>query len=77
MFKSKDPTALPVLDQAIAKETIPRIKQAQIEARAAVILYLDSASDADKIDAVGVMRDRGDQDALGLLKGLPASTSPR
>jgi urea transport system permease protein len=75
VFKSKDPTALPALDQAIAKETIARIKRALIEARAAVILYLDSASDADKIDAIGVMRERGDQDALAVLKGLPASTS--
>src|SRR5262249_44902149 len=74
VFKSKDANALPALEQAIAKETIPRIKQALIEARAAVILYLASASEADKIDAVGVMRERGDQDALAVLKGLPAET---
>jgi urea transport system permease protein len=74
VFKSKDASALPALQQAIAKETIPRIKRALIEARAAVILYLASASEADKIDAVGVMRDRGDQDALAVLKGLPADT---
>ena len=76
VFKSKNANALAALDQAIAKETDPRVKKALIEARAAVVLYLDNASDADKIDAVGVIRERGDQDALGLLGGLPASASP-
>jgi urea transport system permease protein len=76
VFKSKDASALPSLDQAIAKETDRRVKQALIEARAAVVLYLDNASDADKIDAIGVIRQRGDQDALGLLGGLPATVSP-
>ena len=52
VFKSKDANALPALDQAIAKETDARVKQALIEARAAVVLYLDNASDADKIDAI-------------------------
>src|SRR5437762_2169985 len=47
-----------------------------IEARAAVVLYLDNASDADKIDAIAVIRQRGDQDALARLGGLPATSSP-
>ena len=53
-----------------------RVKRALVEARAAVVLYLDDASDADKIDAIGIIRQRGDQDALGLLGGLPATASP-
>jgi urea transport system permease protein len=73
VIKSRDPNALPTLDQAIAKETDARVKQALIEARAAVVLYLDTASEADKIEAVAVIRQRGDQEALGLLGGLPAS----
>jgi urea transport system permease protein len=76
VLKSKDANALPALDQAIAKETEPKVKQALVEARAAVVLNLDSASDADKIDAIAVIRQRGDQDALALLGGLPASASP-
>jgi urea transport system permease protein len=76
VFESKDPSALPALEQAIAKETNPRIKRALIEARAAVILYIDTASEAEKIDAVTVIRERGDNGALSLLKGLPANTSP-
>ena len=76
VFKSRDANALPALDQAIAKETDARVKQALIEARAAVVLYLDNAPDADKINAIGAIRQRGDQDALALLGGLPATVSP-
>jgi urea transport system permease protein len=76
VFKSKDPNALPTLDQAIAKETDPRVKQALIESRASVVLYLDNSSEADKIDAIAIISRRADQDALGLLGGLPASASP-
>src|SRR4029450_11295525 len=71
VLKSKDANALGALDQAISRETDARVKQALIEARAAVVLYLDNASDADKIDAIAVIRQRGDQDALALLGGLP------
>jgi urea transport system permease protein len=75
VFKSRDQTALAALEQAIAKETDARVKRALLEARAAVVLNLDSATDADKIEAIGVIRSRGDQDALSLLKGLPDKTS--
>src|SRR5215510_5323749 len=76
VLKSKDANALGALDQAIPAETDARVKQALIEARAAVVLYLENASDADKIDAIAVIRQRGDQDALALLGGLPGSASP-
>src|SRR5439155_11523151 len=76
VLKSKDANALPALEQAIAGESDPRVKQAMSEAKAAVVLYLDSAPDADKIDAIAVIRQRGDQDALALLGGLPANASP-
>jgi urea transport system permease protein len=76
VFKSRDAKALPTLEQAIAKEKEPRVKQALIEARAAVLIYLDSTPDAEKIEAIGMVRQRGDQDALALLGGLPGSASP-
>ena len=46
-----------------------------MEARAAIILSDDKASDEDKLAAVDVIRQRADQDALGLLSSLPADTS--
>jgi urea transport system permease protein len=76
VFKSRDPNAREALEQAIAKEQDPRVKRALLEARAAVLLYLDGVPDADKIDAIAVVRQRGDQDALAVLGGLPASASP-
>ena len=76
VFKSRDANALPALEQAIAKETVARIKRALSEARAAVILYTETSAEADKVAAVAVIRDRGDNDALVLLRGLPTSTPP-
>jgi urea transport system permease protein len=76
VFQSRDATALPALEQAISKETDPRVKRALIEARAAVVLNLDDASDADKIAAIEVIRSRGDQDSVALLADVPANSSP-
>jgi urea transport system permease protein len=76
VFKSRDLSALPALDKALAKETDPRVKAAFQQARAAIILTDPKASAADKIAATTVIRDRGDQDSLGLLDGLPANLPP-
>jgi len=74
VFKSRDQSALPALDAAIAKEQDPRIKQVLVQARAAVILSSADAKEEDKLAAVEVIRQRADQDALGLLSSLPADT---
>jgi urea transport system permease protein len=74
VFKSRDVTALRALDAAIAKESEARLKQALSEARAAVILHSSDAKETDKLDAVAVLRERGDQEALAALSGLPADT---
>jgi urea transport system permease protein len=76
VFQSRDANALPALDQAIAKETDARVKRALKEARAAAVLSLDDASDADKIEAIGVIRSRSDQGAVALLADVPANSSP-
>ena len=76
VFKSRDANALPTLDAALAKETDGRVKRALSEARAAVILYQANAAENDKITAIGVIKDRADQDSRGLLAGLPAGQSP-
>ncbi len=74
VFKSRETSALPALDAALEKETDPKVKQALTEARAAVVLYSDDASEADKLAAVAVVRTRGDQESLNLLAGLPAGS---
>jgi urea transport system permease protein len=76
VFKSRDANALATLDTAIAKETDARVKRALTEAKAAVVLYQPDAGEADKLAAVSVIRDRGDQDSRGLLAGLPGNQPP-
>jgi urea transport system permease protein len=73
VFKSREASALPALEKAIAGETDPRVRKALIEARAAIILYSDETGAADKVAAIAVISNRGDQDALGLIDGLPAN----
>ncbi len=75
VFKSREQNVLPTLEAAIAKEQDPGVKRMMTEARAAIILSDDKASDEDKLAAVDIIRQRGDQDALGLLSSLPPDTA--
>ena len=76
VFKSRDAGALPNIDKALEKETDTRVRKALTEARAAILLSSAETSPEDKIGAIAVIRDRGDQDALGLIDGLPADLPP-
>jgi urea transport system permease protein len=76
VFKSRDASALPELEKAIAAETDPAVKTEQLQARAAVVLAMPDASEADMLQAVDVIRGRGDQDALAILNSLPP-TAPK
>jgi urea transport system permease protein len=75
VFKSREASALPTLETAIVKEQDGRVKQALMQARAAIILSSDDAKDEDRLQAVAVIEARGDQDALALLANLPADTA--
>jgi urea transport system permease protein len=75
VFKARDEGALATLDEAIGKETDPGVKRALAQARAAVILMQPAATEADKLAAIAIVRERGDQDALALLGGLPPDTA--
>ncbi len=70
VFKSHDESALPVIDGALAKETNKGARAAFAEARAAILLYKSDATDVEKLEAVAVIKARGDQEALALLTGL-------
>jgi urea transport system permease protein len=72
VFKSRQASVLPTIETALAKEQDARVKRALTEARAAILLSSDKGSEDDKLAAVEVIRQRGDQDALGLLSSLPA-----
>ena len=70
VYKSRDAATLPTLDAAIAKEQDSQVKRALLTARAAVVLYKPDAPENEKLEAVSVIRARGDQEASALLSGL-------
>jgi urea transport system permease protein len=76
VFKTHDETMLPIIDGAIAKETNKAAKQAFAEARAAILLYKQDATDAEKLEAIAAVKARGDQEAMALLTGLGSDQSP-
>ncbi len=76
VFKSPDEAFLPVIEGAIKKESNANAKRAFAEAKAAIMLSKADASEVDKLDAVSVIRARGDQDALAMLTSLPPDQPP-
>ena len=76
MFKTHDETMLPVVDDALQKETNKAAKLAFTEARAAILLFKEDATDAEKLEAIATIKARGDQEALALLTGLTGDQPP-
>jgi urea transport system permease protein len=76
VFKSHEESALPVIDGALAKETNKAAKAAFTEARAAILLYKADATEQEKLEAVAVVKAKGDQEAMALLTGLPSDVPP-
>jgi urea transport system permease protein len=72
VFKSRQESVLPALDKALERETDSSIKNVMAQARASIVLGMADAKEQDKIAAIDVLRDRGDQDALAMLHGVPA-----
>ena len=70
VFKSHDESVLPTVETALAKETNRTAKTALGEARAAILLFKSDASEVDKLEAVGTIKARGDQDAMGMLSDV-------
>ncbi len=68
VFKSRDEKVLPVLAQAIAKETDTTVLRALRAARGAVNLAKSDVSSADQIAAIDDLAARGDQEVLGQLR---------
>ncbi len=76
VFKSHEETALPVIDNALAKETNKAAKAAFTEARAAIVLYKSDSTDVEKLEAIATIKARGDQEALALLTSLGGDQPP-
>jgi urea transport system permease protein len=75
VFRDRDVTLLPVLDDALGKETDPRVKKAFTEARAAILLTSKDSSEVDKVQAAQVMAGRSTSDGLALLKQISAEAT--
>ena len=76
VFKSRDESALPALDAAIASESDDRVREALVEARAAIVLGSSDASEADGLAAVKALAARGDHEASALLSSVPTDAPP-
>jgi urea transport system permease protein len=76
VFKTHDETMLPVIDGALKTETDKGAKLAFTEARAAILLFKEDATDAEKLEAIAAIRARADQEALALLTGLTGDQPP-
>src|SRR5471032_3275817 len=74
LFTRRDASALAALDPAIAAERDPAIKRAMSEARAAIVLTTPDTTPAQKLDAIILVRDRGDRDAMAVLQIAAAAT---
>ena len=70
VFKTHDESQLPVIDGALAKETNKAAKAAFTEARAAILLFKPDATEVEKLEAIAIIKARGDQEAMALLTGL-------
>jgi urea transport system permease protein len=70
VFKSRDPTAIPALDRALAAERTPAIRKVMEQARAAATLASPNAPEAEKLAAIATLRARGDLDSRGVLASL-------
>jgi urea transport system permease protein len=72
VFASHDASTLPALEMALGKETDPEVKAALERARAAIVITAPGSPEPDQIAAIALIKDRGGQEALALLAGLPA-----
>ena len=73
VFKSRDAASLPALEAAMAVETVPNVKRAFASARASALLAQPDADRAQQVAAVATLAERGDQDAMALLRGVATS----
>ena len=77
VFKSRDASALPLVEAALEKESTPAIRKKLEEARAAIVAADAGAPEARRLESLEVLKERGDQDALGTLATIAAASEGR
>ena len=77
VFKSRDPESLPLVQTALAAEKDAKIRAAFEHASAAIIASDKSQEELRRLEALDVIKDRGDQDAASLLSSIAAGNDGR
>ncbi len=72
IFRSRDETALPQLEEALRAEKVPAIARTFQQARASILLTSPEATKEQRVDAINVLRDRADMGAIAALRSLNA-----
>jgi urea transport system permease protein len=75
VYKSRDAVALPIIEATLPKETVQNVKRALEEARAAIILSMATAPEADRIAAAQRIALASDNEAISLLRQMSAQTN--
>lgn len=73
LFKSRDQSALPALEEALAQETDDEVRSAFAAARAAILLSAPDATNPQKLAAIGLLAGRINQDTIAVLRGATTS----
>jgi len=76
VFGSRDVSLLPALTKLIASEQDATVKEAFIQARAALVLEQKDSSKADKLAAISVLKSRSKLDSLVALRPITKSADP-
>ncbi len=76
MFTARDAESLPLIEQAITRESDAKTRNRLEQARAAILLQDASSTDQIKLDAIALLRDRGDSDAKSVLMEIRDGDTP-
>ena len=74
VLKSRDASQLAILETAIGKETDASVKALMQTARSAILIAKADAPEEVRVAAAAALAERGNQDALSILRALPANT---
>jgi urea transport system permease protein len=76
VFRSRDATALPAVETALSRETVPGVRKVLEGARAAIQISDPAANETVRIAAAQAIAALGDQDGISLLKQVLATSPP-
>ncbi|HKX63889.1 MAG TPA: urea ABC transporter permease subunit UrtB [Rhizomicrobium sp.] len=76
-FTAHEPDMLDGINTAIAREKVLGIRAILEQARAYILLQSEESSEQEKLDAIPVLRARGDQDAMSALMSAATNASAK